>query len=133
MNSVYIHLNSRTFPAVKMALLDLIFSSWILLLLPIYLSLYYILPYFFQYRHLISIPGPFFAKFSNIWLALQAKRGQKFASVDAAHGKYGKIIRVGYNHISIADEKALMTVYGHGNGFLKELGAQVLLSRDREF
>lgn len=81
---------------------------------------YYILPYFTENRALKSIPGPFSAKFSNIWLGLSARRGRKFAAVDAAHKKYGKIVRVGYNHVSIADERALQTVYAHGNGFLKE-------------
>lgn len=103
-----------------MGLLDIILTPWTLILLPIYLALYYIPPYFFQYRYLARVPGPFAAKFSNIWLALQARKGQKYASVDAAHRKYGKIVRVGYNHVSLADERALITVYGHGNGFLKE-------------
>ncbi|TLD29736.1 cytochrome P450 [Venturia nashicola] len=92
--------------------------------LPIGLGLaflvYYILPYFTENRALRSIPGPFSAKFSNIWLGLSARRGRKFAAVHAAHKKYGKIVRVGYNHVSIADERALQTVYAHGNGFLKD-------------
>lgn len=103
-----------------MAILSIVLSPWTLFLLPVYLSLYYVLPYLFQYRYLLRVPGPLPAKFSNIWLALQARKGQKFASVDSAHRKYGKMVRVGYNHVSIADEKALVTVYGHGNGFLKE-------------
>lgn len=81
---------------------------------------YYIVPYFTTYRDLAQYPGPLSAHFSNIWLALSARDGQKFAAVDWAHRKYGKIVRVGYNHVSIADEKALQVVYGHGNGFLKE-------------
>lgn len=88
--------------------------------LPVWLVLYYIVPYFTTYKSHRNIPGPFFAKFSNIWLALHAKSGKKFAAVDAAHKKYGKIVRVGYNFISIADERGLQTVYAHGNGFLKE-------------
>lgn len=44
--------------------------------------------------------------------------------MDWAHRKYGKIVRVGFNHVSIADERALQTVYGHGNGFLKEWVSQ---------
>ena len=103
-----------------MAVLDLVLTPWMLLLLPAYITLYYLIPYLTTYRSLAGIPGPLTAKFSNIWLALQARQGRKFSSVDWAHRKYGKIVRVGYNHVSIADEKALVTVYGHGNGFLKE-------------
>lgn len=87
---------------------------------PLWTLLYYLVPYFTTYKALENIPGPFTAKFSNIWLALQAKKGKKFAAVDLAHRQYGKIVRVGYNHISIADERGLQTVYAHGNGFLKD-------------
>lgn len=90
------------------------------LLAPTWFILYYILPYFTTFKSLQNIPGPFSAKFSNIWLALQAKKGKKFAAVDAAHRKYGPIVRVGFNHVSIANERGLSTVYAHGNGFLKE-------------
>jgi len=103
-----------------MALLDLLLTPYTLLLIPLYLAVYYILPYLTTYSYLSSIPGPVTAKFSNIWLAFSARRGQKFAAVDWAHRKYGKIVRVGFNHVSIADERALQVVYGHGNGFLKE-------------
>ena len=102
-----------------MALLNLL-TPWILLLIPLYIVLYYLVPYFTTYRALARIPGPFSAKFSNIWLGLSARNGQKYAAVDWAHQKYGKVVRVGYNHISIADERALQTVYAHGHGFLKE-------------
>lgn len=81
---------------------------------------YYLLPYLTTYKHLRGIPGPFLAKFSNIWLAFGARRGKKFAWVQCAHEKYGPILRVGYNHVSIAEPEGLHTVYAHGNGFLKE-------------
>ena len=103
-----------------MALIDVLLTPWALILIPVYLSIYYILPYFTTYKPLSNVPGPLSAKFSNIWLALSARNGQKYAAVDWAHRKYGKIVRVGFNHVSIADEQALVTVYGHGNGFLKE-------------
>ena len=102
-----------------MALLTFL-TPWIGILIPVYLVLYYITPYFTTYRLLAKYPGPFTAKFSNIWLGVSARRGQKFAAVDWAHQNYGKIVRVGFNHISIADERALESVYAHGNGFLKE-------------
>lgn len=107
-----------------MALLDILLTPWMLVLIPAYLVVYYLVPYFTAYESLQAIPGPLSAKFSNIWLAISARNGQKYAAVDWAHRKYGKIVRVGFNHVSIADERALVTVYGHGNGFLKE---QVLL------
>ncbi|KAL1303762.1 hypothetical protein AAFC00_007102 [Neodothiora populina] len=96
------------------------YFTLICVFLPIWFCMYYILPYFTTYKSHRTIPGPFVAKFSNIWLASHTKKGRKFAAVDAAHRKYGKVVRVGYNFISIADERGLHTVYAHGNGFLKD-------------
>jgi benzoate 4-monooxygenase len=104
-----------------MALLSIFLSPWtIAVAIPIWFSLYYIYPYCVTYRHLNQIPGPIIAKFSNIWIGLAARHGQKYAVVDSAHRKYGQVTRIGFNHVSIADERALNVVYGHGNGFLKE-------------
>lgn len=66
-------------------------------LAPTWAISYWVLPYFTTYRHLKHIPGPFVAKFSNSWLALGARKGQKFQWVDDAHRKYGKVVRVGFN------------------------------------
>lgn len=104
-----------------MALLAFFLSPvTIAIALPLWLAFYYIVPYFTTYRYLSCVPGPFLARFSNIWIGLSARRGQKFAAIDSAHRKYGKVVRIGFNHVSIADERALNVVYGHGNGFLKE-------------
>ncbi|RKF78802.1 Benzoate 4-monooxygenase [Golovinomyces cichoracearum] len=81
--------------------------------------LYYIIPYYTSYSKLRSISGPFFARFSNLWLLIQARRGRRFLSVHNAHKKYGKFVRIQPNQVSIADEAAISQVYGHGNGFLK--------------
>jgi benzoate 4-monooxygenase len=88
--------------------------------LPIWAIFYWVVPYFTTYRHLRHFPGPVICSFSNIWLALGARNGKKYAWVDWAHRKYGKVVRVGFNHVSIATPEGLHTVYAHGNGFLKE-------------
>jgi benzoate 4-monooxygenase len=103
-----------------MAVIKFILTPWALLFVPAYLVFYYIVPYFTTYAHLQDIKGPLSAKFSNTWLAFAARRGQKFAAVDWAHRNYGNIVRLAFNHVPIADERALQVVYGHGNGFLKE-------------
>jgi benzoate 4-monooxygenase len=87
---------------------------------PVWAAYYWVIPYFTTYQHLKQFPGPWVCKFSNIWLALGARQGQKYAWVDGAHRKYGKVVRVGFNHVSIATPDGLRTVYAHGNGFLKE-------------
>lgn len=96
--------------------------------LPIWAIAYWVVPYFTTYRHLKAIPGPFIGKFSNIWLALGARNGKKFEWVDYAHRKYGRVVRVGFNHVSIATPEGLRTVYAHGNGFLKDYFYEAFVS-----
>ncbi len=99
-----------------MAVIDFLLTPYTI---PIALVLYYLVPYLTSNTSIRSIPGPFFAKFSNLWLLLQARQGKRYKSVDEAHAKYGKLVRIQPNHVSIADESAIQDVYGHGNGFLK--------------
>jgi benzoate 4-monooxygenase len=79
---------------------------------------YFLAPYF-QRWHLRDIPSPSFAAFSNLWLLIQTRQGKRFLSVDAAHKKHGKLVRISPTQVSIADDAAVPLVYGHGNGFLK--------------
>ncbi|KAL9111982.1 MAG: hypothetical protein Q9227_003602 [Pyrenula ochraceoflavens] len=96
-------------------MLHLLVSPYTLLLLPV---LYYLLPYL-RAASLRHIPGPFTAAFTNLWLMYQCRRGRRYQAVDEAHKKYGKVVRIQPNHVSIADADAIPIIYGHGNGFLK--------------
>ena len=49
----------------------------------------------------------------------QARKGKRYRAVDACHKKYGKVVRIQPDHVSIADPDAIPIIYGHGNGFLK--------------
>ncbi|KAL4980977.1 cytochrome P450-domain-containing protein [Aspergillus desertorum] len=82
------------------------------------LAAYYVVPYLQTWR-LSDIPAPGLAAWTNFWLLLQTRLGHRFISVDNAHKKYGKLVRIAPRHISIADDAAIQAVYGHGNGFLK--------------
>jgi benzoate 4-monooxygenase len=98
-----------------MAIVDLLLTPWT----PVVLFLaYYLIPYLLN-TAAISIPAPFPAQFSNLWLVLQARLGHRYLSVHKLHAKYGTFVRIAPNHISIASDLAIPLVYGHGNGFLK--------------
>ena len=99
-----------------MAVVDFLISPYTI---PIALVLFYLVPYLTSNTTLKTVPGPFPAKFTNLWLLLQARQGKRYQSVNEAHAKYGKLVRIQPNHVSIADESAISVVYGHGNGFLK--------------
>ncbi|KAL5360552.1 cytochrome P450 [Aspergillus floccosus] len=79
---------------------------------------YFILPYLKRW-HLRSIPTPSVAGFTNLWLLIQARKGNRFEVVDNLHKKHGKLVRLAPRHVSIADDAAINAIYGHGNGFLK--------------
>ncbi|UNI15986.1 hypothetical protein JDV02_002467 [Purpureocillium takamizusanense] len=103
-----------------MALVEHVFSVWAV---PVALGLVvasYLYSYFVTHSHLRGIPAPFGAQFSNLWLFFAARRGKRYRTVDDAHRKYGKVIRIQPNHVSIQDDTtAIAAIYGHGNGFLK--------------
>ncbi|KAH8674574.1 putative benzoate 4-monooxygenase [Tricladium varicosporioides] len=99
-----------------MAVTDILFTPWVI---PTAIVLYYLIPYLTSNNGLRDIPGPTAAKFSNLWLLVQARQGRRYKSVDEAHKKWGKLVRIQPNHVSVADESAINAIYGHGNGFLK--------------
>ena len=92
---------------------SLLISPWILVVLPV---LYYVLPYI-RNTALAKIPAPFPAQFTNFWLLFQARKGHRYLSVDQAHKKLGKVVRIQPNHISIADDAAIPLIYGHGSEY----------------
>ncbi|KAG5637677.1 hypothetical protein H0H81_003645 [Sphagnurus paluster] len=79
----------------------------------------HLVPYLWDSHAARSIPGPFLAKFTDAWLGLVAKNGHRSEVVHEMHQKYGPLVRLAPNHISIADPDALNIVYAHGNGALK--------------
>lgn len=99
-----------------MSIADYILSPYAI---PVALVLFWLVPYLTSNTELRAVPGPFAAKFSNLWLLLQARQGKRYLSVNEAHKKYGKLVRIQPDHVSVADESAIQHIYGHGNGFLK--------------
>lgn len=96
-------------------------SVTMLLLFCISISLflaYYTVPYH-RNKTLRTIPGPKIAAFSNLWLFYHSRRGRRSLAVDEAHRKYGPLVRIQPNHVSIADPEALLIVYSHTGGWLK--------------
>ncbi|KAG8737441.1 hypothetical protein FRC10_008176 [Ceratobasidium sp. 414] len=81
----------------------------------------FLIPYVIDPHNLrrSTIQGPWHAALSNAWLAYVAARGDRSGEVHKLHQKYGKLVRIAPNHISVADPKALEVIYAHGNGTLK--------------
>lgn len=92
---------------------------YFLFAIPSALVLAHIIPWLYDSHHLRDVPGPWLAKFTDAWLGYWAAQGKRSEHVHEIHEKYGNIVRLAPNHVSIADSDALQIVYGHGTGTLK--------------
>lgn len=64
-----------------------------------------------NYFLLSKIPGPFTAKFTDLW-RYRSQNSQGHADrLVALHRKYGKLVRIGPKHISVSDPAAVPIVY----------------------
>lgn len=94
-------------------LVDVLTSPWTLLLLIVFFIAIY------DPLDINWVPGPLLARFSQFWLFYHARRHRRYLAVHAAHARYGKFVRVGPNHVSVADADAIPLVYGHNTGTVK--------------
>lgn len=78
---------------------------------------YYVSLYFFH--PLAKIPGPFFARFTRLWLVSKALRWKRNRVEIALHDKYGPIVRISPNEIMVSSPGHLKTIYGAGTHFRK--------------
>ncbi|KAF8699816.1 Cytochrome P450 monooxygenase, partial [Rhizoctonia solani] len=85
-----------------------------------FLISFYVIPYLLDpYDYRRRFPGPWSAVLSNSWQSSVVKTGKACNTMFEIHQKYGPFVRIGPNHISIADPDALEDIYKHGNGLLK--------------
>ncbi|KAI4756590.1 cytochrome P450 [Aureobasidium sp. EXF-3400] len=81
------------------------------------LSAYIVYQRFFH--PLASVPGPFWASLTQLWITKHSWDGDMHRTMIALHEKHGPIVRNGPNEVSIADLSAIKTIYGAGTKFRK--------------
>lgn len=59
-----------------------------------------------------EIPGPFLAKFSNLWRLIETWKGHYERTVQDLHRRHGNIVRTGPNIVSLTDPDAIESIYG---------------------
>lgn len=76
---------------------------------------------FFLVRHqrLQSIPGPFLASFTDLWRAYRQNFGDFSSILVQLHDKYGSIVRLGPNTVSVSDSAAVAKIYSMHGEFKK--------------
>ncbi|KAJ7496667.1 benzoate para-hydroxylase [Mycena latifolia] len=99
------HCDAATFGGGALALLVFAFISTL-----------YARHFIFQRRPLHHIPGPFLARWTPFWLAYHAYQGRRYTAVHEAHqaSRYGVLVRIGPNHVSVASPDSLSVIYGQG-------------------
>ncbi|KAG2172901.1 hypothetical protein INT43_000251 [Umbelopsis isabellina] len=75
------------------------------------LAVYYIANTF-AFDPLRSIPGPLAAKLSRFYDLKTKAGGKKPEIIEELHQKYGDVVRIGPNHVSIRDPNAVKQIYG---------------------
>ena len=59
------------------------------------------------------IPGPFLAKYTNVWRLIETRRtGGDADYMHAMHKVYGDVVRVGPHAVSVADPQSIPLIYG---------------------
>ncbi|KAG5732235.1 Benzoate 4-monooxygenase [Termitomyces sp. T112] len=86
---------------------------------PLLVVAVHLVPYLSDPHNARALPGPWLARFSDLWLGLVSKAGHRSETIHKLHLKHGPFVRIAPNHVSIAHPEALQVVYAHGNGALK--------------
>ncbi|KZT51464.1 cytochrome P450 [Calocera cornea HHB12733] len=63
--------------------------------------------------------GPFLASLTDLWSTYLAYRGDWHVVMDRLHKKYGPIVRIAPNEVSISDPAAMKVIYSITGGFYK--------------
>ncbi|KAI0265874.1 high nitrogen upregulated cytochrome P450 monooxygenase 2 [Gloeopeniophorella convolvens] len=63
---------------------------------------------------LAQYPGPYLARLSKIWLTILAASGKQHVHFRKLHERYGEVVRVGPNELSISDASVIAAVLGPG-------------------
>lgn len=70
-------------------------------------------------KGLAHIPGPAIACCTGFWRLLDVRKGSAHLTHIRLHQQYGSLVRIGPNHVSVGDPKAIPTIYGLKSGFTK--------------
>ena len=70
-------------------------------------------------KGLSHIPGPTIACCTGFWRLWDVRRGSAHLTHIRLHQQYGPMVRIGPNHVSVRDPKAIPTIYGLKSGFTK--------------
>ena len=68
---------------------------------------------------LVNIPGPPAAAYTKFWRVYSVWRGSAHLDAIELHKKYGNLVRIAPNHVSVADPKWIPVFYGTKEEYTK--------------
>ncbi|KAK3391298.1 cytochrome P450 [Podospora didyma] len=98
------------------AAFTLVTTHWLLVLVSLFVSRALYKRYASPLR---KYPGPFLASFSRLWMFWSTWSGQTHLDHIALHKKYGPIVRITPNELSLASPEAARTLLSAGKRFFK--------------
>ena len=66
-----------------------------------------------------GIPGPLICRLTSLWTYYHSYIGDECTRINELHQKYGPVVRIAPNEVSIADGAALAPIYSEKGGFMK--------------
>ncbi|KAI0541875.1 cytochrome P450 family protein [Xylaria digitata] len=75
--------------------------------------------YQYVFSPLAAFPGPLAAKFTKIWRAYGMYKGTWHRDIVDLHRKYGPVVRIGPNELSVGDPEAFRQIYRVSKAFPK--------------
>ncbi|KAI8634708.1 cytochrome P450 family protein [Xylariaceae sp. FL1651] len=73
-----------------------------------------------------SFPGPFAAKLSSAWHVYAIRKGRWHRDLVDLHRRYGPVVRIGPNELSVGDSEAFRQIYRVSNAFPKSAAYSVI-------
>ena len=102
-----------------MAVLGLLSFIWHHLVLIVVTSTLNVLAAIWLRPGLRSVPGPFLAKFSDIWRYYDVAKGRSDITLYKLHQKHGDYVRLGPSAVSVNNVDVLKMIYGINSGYAK--------------
>ncbi|GME35543.1 Cytochrome P450 [Neofusicoccum parvum] len=66
-----------------------------------------------------KIPGPWYARFTNLPLKWATIKGRRIYFIEALHRRYGDIVIIAPSEVDCSDPQMFKEIHRHGNGFHK--------------
>ena len=98
------------------SIIPVLLEHWLIALSVVFVA-YLARNYFYNGLH--KYPGPFLASFTDWWRFWDVLKRSPDITQLRLHRELGDFVRIGPNTLTVADPKALKTIYGLNKGMVK--------------